>query len=122
MFDPTLLIFSGGNGVIDMALLSVIRRGHFREHLSIREIRHSKYAASRFAHEAPPALMNFACDGRKERGDFGEVYYRVRTVGYIALGGLRFAGLGTYVEKQAAACRPFSHSRGLFACCCVSRC
>lgn len=38
MFDPTLLIFSGGNGVIDMALLSVIRRWHFREHLSIREI------------------------------------------------------------------------------------
>jgi transposase len=30
--------FSEGYGVIDMALLSVIRRGHFREHLSIREI------------------------------------------------------------------------------------
>ena len=31
-------VFSGGYGVIDMALLSVIRRWHFREHLSIREI------------------------------------------------------------------------------------
>lgn len=31
-------VFSGGSGVIDMALLSVIRRWHFREHLSIREI------------------------------------------------------------------------------------
>ncbi len=38
MFGPTLRFFSGGNGVIDMALLSVIRRWHFREHLSIREI------------------------------------------------------------------------------------
>jgi transposase len=33
-----LRVFSGGYGVIDMALLSVIRRWHFREHLSIREI------------------------------------------------------------------------------------
>ena len=31
-------VFSGGYGVIDMALLSVIRRWHFREQLSIREI------------------------------------------------------------------------------------
>ncbi|OWK24716.1 hypothetical protein AJ87_18340 [Rhizobium yanglingense] len=31
-------VFSGSYGVIDMALLSVIRRWHFREHLSIREI------------------------------------------------------------------------------------
>ncbi|QXX73775.1 hypothetical protein MHY1_00575 [Methylovirgula sp. HY1] len=38
MFEPSLLVFGGGNGVIDMALLSVIRRWHFREHLSIREI------------------------------------------------------------------------------------
>ncbi len=37
MFEPTLHV-SGGFGVIDMALLSVIRRWHFREHLSIREI------------------------------------------------------------------------------------
>jgi transposase len=33
-----LRVFSEGYGVIDMALLSVIRRWHFREHLSIREI------------------------------------------------------------------------------------
>jgi transposase len=38
MFEPPLHFFSGGFGVIDMALLSVIRRWHFREHLSIREI------------------------------------------------------------------------------------
>ena len=37
MFEPALHD-SGGFGVIDMALLSVIRRWHFREHLSIREI------------------------------------------------------------------------------------
>ncbi len=37
MFEPPLHV-SGGFGVIDMALLSVIRRWHFREHLSIREI------------------------------------------------------------------------------------
>src|SRR6478752_7851580 len=37
MFEPPLQV-SGGYGVIDMALLSVIRRWHFREHLSIREI------------------------------------------------------------------------------------
>jgi transposase len=37
MFEPPLHD-SGGFGVIDMALLSVIRRWHFREHLSIREI------------------------------------------------------------------------------------
>ena len=29
---------AGDNWVIDMALLSVIRRWHFREHLPIREI------------------------------------------------------------------------------------
>jgi transposase len=33
-----LRVFSGGYGVIDMALLSVIRRWHFRDHISIREI------------------------------------------------------------------------------------
>jgi transposase len=38
MFEPCPAFFSGGYGVIDMALLSVIRRWHFREHLSIREI------------------------------------------------------------------------------------
>jgi transposase len=38
MFEPLPLVLSGGYGVIDMALLSVIRRWHFREHLSIREI------------------------------------------------------------------------------------
>jgi transposase len=37
MFEPALHD-SGGFGVIDMALLSVIRRWHFREQLSIREI------------------------------------------------------------------------------------
>ena len=41
-FDPCVTLaprgLSGGYGVIDMALLSVIRRWHFREHLSIREI------------------------------------------------------------------------------------
>jgi transposase len=37
MFEPPLHD-SGGIGVIDMALLSVIRRWHFREQLSIREI------------------------------------------------------------------------------------
>ena len=37
MFEPPLRV-SGGFGVIDMALLSVIRRWHLREHLSIREI------------------------------------------------------------------------------------
>ena len=31
-------VLSGSYGVIDMALLSVIRRWHFRDHLSIREI------------------------------------------------------------------------------------
>ena len=38
MFEPTPLAFGGGHGVIDMALLSVIRRWHFREHFPIREI------------------------------------------------------------------------------------
>jgi hypothetical protein len=38
MFQPSLACFQRGYGVIDMALLSVIRRWHFREHLSIREI------------------------------------------------------------------------------------
>jgi transposase len=33
-----LRVLSGGYGVIDMALLSVIRHWHFREKLSIREI------------------------------------------------------------------------------------
>jgi len=37
-FNRPSHVFSGGSGVIDMALLSVIRRWHFREHLSIREI------------------------------------------------------------------------------------
>ncbi len=37
MFEPPLHV-SGGFGVIDMVLLSVIRRWHFREHLSIRQI------------------------------------------------------------------------------------
>ena len=31
-------LWSGGDGVIDMELLSVIRRWHYREHISIREI------------------------------------------------------------------------------------
>ena len=38
MFQPSPACFQRGLGVIDMALLSVIRRWHFREHLSIREI------------------------------------------------------------------------------------
>lgn len=38
MCDPSPSWFERGRGVIDMALLSVIRRWHFREHLSIREI------------------------------------------------------------------------------------
>lgn len=38
MFQPSLACFQRGSGVIDMALLCVIRRWHFREHLSIREI------------------------------------------------------------------------------------
>ena len=39
MFEPSLVAFARGDmGVIDMALLSVIRRWHFREQLSIREI------------------------------------------------------------------------------------
>lgn len=38
MFEPCPAFFSGGYGVINMALLSVIRRWHFREHLSMREI------------------------------------------------------------------------------------
>lgn len=39
MFQPSLVAISRGDmGVIDMALLSVIRRWHFREQLSIREI------------------------------------------------------------------------------------
>ena len=38
MFEPCPAFSKRGYGVIDMALLSVIRRWHFREHLSIREI------------------------------------------------------------------------------------
>src|SRR5579872_3770542 len=38
MFEPYPLGLAGGDGVIDMELLSVIRRWHFRDHLSIREI------------------------------------------------------------------------------------
>lgn len=33
-----LIARARGHGVLDMALLSVIRRWHFRDHLSIREI------------------------------------------------------------------------------------
>jgi transcriptional regulator with XRE-family HTH domain len=33
-----LALASGEQGVIDMALLSVIRRWHFRQHIPIREI------------------------------------------------------------------------------------
>src|ERR1700727_2956304 len=32
------LTYPGGDGVIDMELLSVIRRWHYRDHFSIREI------------------------------------------------------------------------------------
>jgi len=32
------LAYPGGDGVIDMELLSVIRRWHYRDHFSIREI------------------------------------------------------------------------------------
>ena len=38
MFEPSPLGHLGGNGVIDMELLSVIRRWHYRDHFSIREI------------------------------------------------------------------------------------
>ena len=38
MFEPFPLGLSGGDGVIDMELLSVIRRWHYRDHFSIREI------------------------------------------------------------------------------------
>jgi hypothetical protein len=38
MFEPCPGCCRGGYGVIDMALLSVIRRWHFREYLSIREM------------------------------------------------------------------------------------
>lgn len=38
MFEPYPLAWPGGDGVIDMELLSVIRRWHFRDHFSIREI------------------------------------------------------------------------------------
>jgi transposase len=38
MFEPCPRVFNEGYGVIDMALLSVIRRWHFRQKLSIREI------------------------------------------------------------------------------------
>ena len=38
MFEPRPLALAGGIGVIDMELLSVIRRWHYRDHFSIREI------------------------------------------------------------------------------------
>ena len=38
MLNSPLALTSGGHGVLDMALLSVIRRWHYRDHLSIREI------------------------------------------------------------------------------------
>ncbi len=38
MFEPCPLGLGGGDGVIDMELLSVIRRWRFRDHFSIREI------------------------------------------------------------------------------------
>src|SRR5580658_7672131 len=38
MFEPNPFGFAGGDGVIDMELLSVIRRWHYRDHFSIREI------------------------------------------------------------------------------------
>ena len=38
MFEPSPLGHLGGIGVIDMELLSVIRRWRYRDHFSIREI------------------------------------------------------------------------------------
>ena len=38
MFEPFPLGLAGDDGVIDMELLSVIRRWHYRDHFSIREI------------------------------------------------------------------------------------
>ncbi len=38
MFEPSPLAIWGGIGVIDMELLSVIRRWRYRDHFSIREI------------------------------------------------------------------------------------
>jgi IS30 family transposase len=38
MFEPFPLAYPGDDGVIDMELLSVIRRWHYRDHFSIREI------------------------------------------------------------------------------------
>jgi hypothetical protein len=38
MFEPFPLGLGGDDGVIDMELLSVIRRWHYRDHFSIREI------------------------------------------------------------------------------------
>lgn len=38
MLNSSLALASEGHGVLDMALLSVIRRRHYRDHLSIREI------------------------------------------------------------------------------------
>jgi transposase len=38
MFELSPLAWPGGDGVIDMELLSVIRRWHYRDHFSIREI------------------------------------------------------------------------------------
>src|SRR5580704_6277213 len=38
MFEPYLLAWPRGDGVIDMELLSVIRRWHYRDRFSIREI------------------------------------------------------------------------------------
>jgi DNA-binding transcriptional regulator LsrR (DeoR family) len=38
MFEPFPLGLGRDDGVIDMELLSVIRRWHYRDHFSIREI------------------------------------------------------------------------------------
>jgi hypothetical protein len=38
MFEASPLAYAGGIGVIDMELLSVIRRWRYRDHYSIREI------------------------------------------------------------------------------------
>lgn len=49
------LIGSGDHGAIDMALLSVIRRWHFREGMPIREIERRGGAHSSF--EGPVSLQ-----------------------------------------------------------------
>ena len=38
MWNTDLLGNGQGNGVIDVAILSIIRRWHFRDHVSLREI------------------------------------------------------------------------------------